>query len=531
MKEVSGECLMTFKPRLHISIVTSLLLTLLTGFLVAPSANANGYSVGENGPGGGKVFLIPDSTGNTTGRYFEASLTPIEAGWMCNLASLPFVAPTGIGYGSSNTYLYQSTPECIQSSPYLPYKFLTYTNGGYSDWFIPSINETFAMDTSGIAFFDPALQYFTSSTVALLGLNLSTSFRHGYSISFYEPKDLIAKVLAVRQFIPGSLGKLCSGYNYFVSDVGGIATRGEFCAGTLVLDPSVVAVGTGAFTSGASLLDGALRSVTIPNSVTSIGDTAFFDSPLTSLTLGNSIRTIGDSTFASALVTSLTLPNSLTTIGSDAFYSAPLTSLTIPNLVEDIGVCAFCGAPLTSLTLGSSVKSIGTYAFDSALLTSLTIPASVTTVGEQAFQSASLTCLTNLSSVSTADLVTAGITNAASLQTCEAVEAARLAAIAATAEAARLAAIAATAEAARLAAIAAAVETARIAAANSAADAAKKQKELTEILSMIPSIAGLALNVGDLANTILTKQKCAKGKKIKYVKKGSRCPAGYVKKK
>jgi hypothetical protein len=510
---------MRFVSCLRNSVIASLLLTLLTGFLVAPSANANGYSVGDNGPGGGKVFLIPDSTGNTTGRYFEASLTPVEPGWMCNLASLPFVAPTGIGYGSSNTYLYQSTPECIQSSPYLPYKFLTYTNGGYSDWFIPSINETFAMDTSGIAFFDPALQYFTSSTVAPFGLNLSTTFRHGYSISFYEPNGLIAKVLAVRQFIPGSLGKLCSGYNYFVSDVGGIATRGEFCAGTLVLDPSVVAVGTGAFTSGASLLTGALRSVTIPNSVTSIGDTAFFASPLTSLTLGNSIRTIGDSTFASALVTSLTLPNSLTTIGPYAFYSAPLTSLTIPNLVEDIGVCAFCGAPLTSLTLGSSVESIGTYAFDSALLTSLTIPASVTTVGAQAFESVSLTCLTNLSSVSTATLITAGIRNAASLQTCEDVEAARLAAIAATAEAARLAAIAA------------AVETARIAAANSAADAAKKQKELTEILSMIPSIAGLALNVGDLANTILTKQKCVKGKTIKYVKKGSRCPAGYVKKK
>jgi hypothetical protein len=48
---------------------------------------------------------------------------------------------------------------------------------------------------------------------------------------------------------------------------------------------------------------------------------------------------------------------------------------------------------------------------------------------------------------------------------------------------------------------------------------------------MIPSIAGLALNVGDLANTILTKQKCVKGKTTKYVKKGARCPAGYVKKK
>ena len=311
----------------------------------------------------------------------------------------------------------------------------------------------------------------------------------------------------------------CTGGSYRVDTSSFDAYSGTTCAGTLVIDPRALTISATGFTSGASLLGGHLRSVTIPDSVTSIGDSAFFDSPLTSLTLGNSVTSIGDSSFASTLVTSLTIPNSVITIKQYAFYSAPLTSLTIPNLVEEIGVCAFCGAPLTSLTLGSSVVSIGTYAFDSAPLTSLTIPASVTTVGAQAFESVSLTCLTNLSSVSTATLITAGIRNAASLQTCEAVEAARLAAIAATAEAARLAAIAA------------AVETARIAAANSAAEAAKKQKELTEILSMIPSIAGLALNVGDLANTILTKQKCAKGKKIKYVKKGARCPAGYIKKK
>ena len=75
---------------------------------------------------------------------------------------------------------------------------------------------------------------------------------------------------------------------------------------------------------------------------------------------------------------------------------------------------------------------------------------------------------------------------------------------------------AAAAEAARVAA--AAAEAVRVAAVNSAADAAKKQKELTELLSVIPSIAGLALNLGDLTNTLLLKQKCVKGTKTKYVK-------------
>ena len=83
------------------------------------------------------------------------------------------------------------------------------------------------------------------------------------------------------------------------------------------------------------------------------------------------------------------------------------------------------------------------------------------------------------------------------------------------------------AEAAR---VAAAAEAARVAAAAEAARKAKEQKELTELLSVIPSIAGLALNIGDLTNSVLT-TKCVKGKTIKYVKKGAKCPKGFVKRK
>jgi hypothetical protein len=85
-------------------------------------------------------------------------------------------------------------------------------------------------------------------------------------------------------------------------------------------------------------------------------------------------------------------------------------------------------------------------------------------------------------------------------------------------------------------AAAAAAEAARVAALNAslAADAAKRawdQKQMSELLSVIPSIAGLALNLGDLTNSLLVKQKCVKGKTIKYVKKGAKCAKGYVKRK
>jgi uncharacterized delta-60 repeat protein len=95
------------------------------------------------------------------------------------------------------------------------------------------------------------------------------------------------------------------------------------------------------------------------------------------------------------------------------------------------------------------------------------------------------------------------------------------------AEAARVAA--ANAEAARVAA--ANAEAARVAAANAeAARKAKEQKELLEILSIIPEIGKLALSVGDTALAVLG-QKCVKNKAIKYVKKGAKCPKGFVKKK
>jgi len=63
-----------------------------------------------------------------------------------------------------------------------------------------------------------------------------------------------------------------------------------------------------------------------------------------------------------------------------------------------------------------------------------------------------------------------------------------------------------------------------------AAKKAKEQKELLEILSIIPKIGKLALSVGDTALAV-SGQKCVKKKDIRYVKKGAKCPKGFVKKK
>ena len=88
---------------------------------------------------------------------------------------------------------------------------------------------------------------------------------------------------------------------------------------------------------------------------------------------------------------------------------------------------------------------------------------------------------------------------------------------------------AANAEATRVAA--AAAEVARVAAANAEATRkAKEQKELTEILALIPSIGELTLSFGEITKSLYS-TKCVKGKTTKYVKSGAKCPKGYAKKK
>ncbi len=131
------------------------------------------------------------------------------------------------------------------------------------------------------------------------------------------------------------------------------------------------------------------KNTLIPNSVTSIGGSAFYEcSGLTSVTIPNSVTSIGNSAFYGCSLTSVTIPNSVTSIGNSAFWGCSgLTSVTIPNSVTSIGNYAFSSCSgLTSVTIGNSVTSIGNSAFYGCHgLTSVTIGNSVTSIGNWAF--------------------------------------------------------------------------------------------------------------------------------------------------
>ncbi len=169
----------------------------------------------------------------------------------------------------------------------------------------------------------------------------------------------------------------------------------------LIIGNGLTTIGNEAFSNCNSL-----RSVTIPDSVTSIGNYAFSDcTSITSVTIGNAVTSIGNYAFSNCTsMTSVTIGNAVTRIGDYAFYyCSGLTGVTIPTSVINIGDSAFTRCiGLTELTIPGSVKSVGKWAFHACFgVTNIIIEDGVTSIGSDAFSNCN-----NLTSVAIPDSVT-----------------------------------------------------------------------------------------------------------------------------
>lgn len=210
-----------------------------------------------------------------------------------------------------------------------------------------------------------------------------------------------------------------------LSKIGQSAFYGCTALGKITLPASVSEIGVGAWADCTSLteiavtsdnksftsVDGALYNkeksqllafplgkkdthITLPSSLTAIGDNAFNGCSMTSITIPAQVSSIGRYAFANCKnLTSIDLPQSVNTIGEGAFSQSGLRSVIIPKRVREISYNLLNNCEnLSTVTLYQGITKIGAGAFAICKsLSNISLPPFVTEIGAGAFAGSGLT--------------------------------------------------------------------------------------------------------------------------------------------
>ena len=161
-------------------------------------------------------------------------------------------------------------------------------------------------------------------------------------------------------------------------------TMGDEIQGCLVFDGPVTEI------NYAFYEDYPLKSISLPPTLTKIGNFAFEYTSLENVVMPSGVKSIGDYAYNDCYsLTYLTLNEGLETIGNFAFnYNRSLKKLVCPSTLKEIGDNAFYGCSgMTSIYLNEGLKSIGDFAFHGSVAQLIKIPQTVDSIGNKAFES------------------------------------------------------------------------------------------------------------------------------------------------
>ena len=159
--------------------------------------------------------------------------------------------------------------------------------------------------------------------------------------------------------------------------------------GKVVIPNTVTEIGEKAFYEC-----NALTAIEIPNTVTKIGILAFYRCKgLTSINTPSSVETLEQNAFRECSgIIAVKIANGLKKIGDSAFMGCSnITEIILPNTVKNIDANAFnrCTS-LTSIKLSENLLAISSNMFEACYsLETITIPSSVKTIGSAAFHTCS----------------------------------------------------------------------------------------------------------------------------------------------
>ena len=164
-------------------------------------------AMGMVGPGGGVVFITPATTGNTTGKFFEAApITwaggtddPRPSWWSDSLTAVSGATGSAIGTGYQNT-LDMTTASPTSTTDASGVARSLYL-GGYHDWFVPSQYEAYEMTLNYVIINAPSwvgnLAYWTSTQASATSVVVMRGDRRGAVSGWYATNKPLR---VIRQF-------------------------------------------------------------------------------------------------------------------------------------------------------------------------------------------------------------------------------------------------------------------------------------------------------------------------------------------